>query len=170
LSWSQAFAVSENTLEPTLEGVILPFYSSQLQSGVFQGKDDVAMSYVKQEVPDEKGAQIISSGWAESHIKYAELIDDLGSSTNQWFREALKAARQATESADALRLPVLLLQAEMDAVVRPDAQDEFCRKAKDCTRITQPGARDEILMERDEVRGRALDHILDFLNAHAPAN
>jgi len=326
-SWSHAFAVSENTLKTTLDDVILPFYTSQLQSGIFQGKDDVAISYVKLEVPDEKGALVISSGRTESHIKYAEFIYDLrdagfsiyildhrgqgfsgrmlddpqkgyigsfedyvadlktfvdtvvnarghatrfilahsmggtiavmyvakypddfdglilsapmlqintsplpetvaalltkvlialgmgdsyipggnkydpdepfednevthsqvryamnkkfislnsqialGSPTNRWLREGLKAARQATESTDRIELPVLLLQAEMDSVVKPDAQDEFCRKAKGCTKVTQSGARHEILMERDEVRDKALDHILDFLNKHATTN
>lgn len=326
-SCSHGFAVTEESLHTALDADILPFYTTQLQSGVFEGKDDVPISYVKLEMPGEKGALVISGGRTESHIKYAELIYDLRQAgfsiyildhrgqgfsgrmlddphkghvesfedyvtdlktfvdtvvnarnhparfilahsmgatmaviyaarhpddfdglilcapmlqlntrlipevvalflangvtvlgmgnayvpggakydpfgpfeenelthsqirfsirrelisrhpqialrgpTNRWLRESLKAARQARDTAVKIEVPVLLLQAEMDTAVRPKGQDEFCRRTKDCTKVALAGARHEILLERDDVRDKALAYILDFLNKHASPN
>jgi lysophospholipase len=297
LSFSPTYAVDEESLDTALEGTILPFFTRELQSGVFEGKDGVMISFVKLEVPEEKGALVITQGRTESYIKYAELIHDLrhsgfsiylmdhrgqgfssrmlsdsqkghvanfedyvedlktfvdtvvnagdhnrrfiyghsmggtiatlyaakhheefdgmvlcapmlqidtsplpeaaasllangltalgmgdayvlggkaydpeeefngnhrthsesrhsmqkklvslypqtalGSPTNRWLREALKGARLAKGSADKIQTPVLLLQAEMDSVIKPTRQNEFCQTVRDCTRIVMAGS------------------------------
>jgi lysophospholipase len=92
----------------------------------------------------------------------------LGGPTVRWLGEALKATRQVLKNATQITAPTLLLQAELDNRVRPGGQDAFCRRAKVCTHVLLTGAYHEILMERDEIRDKALRSILDFLNKHTP--
>jgi lysophospholipase len=315
----------EDGLETALERTILPFYNGELQSGIFEGRWGLALSYVKLEASGEKGALVMCPGRAESHIRYAELVYDLkqagfsiyvfdhrgqgfsdrilgdrrkshverfedyvadlrafvdkvvnardharrfilghsmggtvaalyaarhqsdvdglvltapmfeinthplprgvawvttrvltalgmgdadvpvgprrqtdepfegnhlthsearwamnrklislypqialGGPTVRWLGEALKATRQVLKNATQITAPTLLLQAELDNRVRPGGQDAFCRRAKVCTHVLLTGAYHEILMERDEIRDKALRSILDFLNKHTP--
>lgn len=94
----------------------------------------------------------------------------LGGPTNRWLKEALKAGRRAGEEAMKIEIPVLLLQAGADRVVKPGGQDEFCGKAKNCVKVIMADANHEILMEADKTRDEALTHILNFLNKHASTN
>jgi lysophospholipase len=88
----------------------------------------------------------------------------LGSPTNRWLKEAIRAGRRARDAAAEIKVPVLLLQAGEDSVVRLKAQDEFCREAENCIERRLMGSRHEILMEKDTIRDQAIKYILDFLN------
>ena len=88
----------------------------------------------------------------------------LGSPTNRWLREALKACREVRRAATKIQIPILLLQPGMDRVVKAGAQDDFCDRAGNCRKVTFPEARHEILMEEDKIRDEAISRILDFLN------
>ncbi len=87
----------------------------------------------------------------------------VGGVTMRWLRESLKATAKARELAEEVRVPVLLLQAGEDALVKPEGQNEACAQMTDCRRHVYPGARHEILMERDAIRDDALERIRDFL-------
>jgi lysophospholipase len=87
----------------------------------------------------------------------------LGGPTRRWVYQAIEATRRARRDAAEVGIPILLLQAGKDLVVRPGGQDEFCRRAGDCREIRFPGASHEILMEADSIRDRALLEIRRFL-------
>jgi alpha-beta hydrolase superfamily lysophospholipase len=63
-------------------------------------------------------------------------------------------------------VPVLLFQAGADQLVMPDGQDAFCAGAPNCRLEYFPDAGHEILMERDDIRNRALDLVRGFLSQH----
>lgn len=88
--------------------------------------------------------------------------DALGSPTFAWVRQAFAGMERLAGEHRQLTMPVLLLRAMDDTVVRVGAQAEFCRDLPDCTLVDMAGARHEILMEEDTPRNRALSLIRDF--------
>ncbi len=89
----------------------------------------------------------------------------LGGPSYGWVREAIRAGKTMRAEAAKLTLPVLLFQAGEESLVDNDAQDAVAAAAPDCTKIVFPGARHELLHERDEVRDAVLDHVLSFLES-----
>jgi lysophospholipase len=86
-----------------------------------------------------------------------------GGVTNRWLRESLRYGRKAVLGAGKISVPVLLLQAEQDSITRAGGQDCFCRRAPLCRKELIRGARHEILIEQEEMRRQALEHIKGFL-------
>jgi lysophospholipase len=101
--------------------------------------------------------------WEEEIIPNVEAIQ-FGGVTNHWLRESLNAGHRAVRQADRIAVPLLLLQGEQDLVVRPAAQDRFCRRAPLCRKVMIRGAKHEILIERDDIRGQAICEIKAFLS------
>lgn len=79
--------------------------------------------------------------------------------TLKWAREAIEKSRIIRERADQIAAPLLILSAERDRVVDSSAASGFCLKAKQCRQIIMREARHEILMEKDEIRDKALEQI-----------
>ncbi len=90
-------------------------------------------------------------------------LTGMGGPTQRWLRESMNAGRRAERDAGKVCVPVILLQAGLDDVVRPGAQEDACRRMPDCELRLLPAARHEILIERDEIRDEAVGWILDFL-------
>lgn len=92
-------------------------------------------------------------------------VIQLGSPTNRWLIEALKACEQCIEGAGNLSVPMLLLQAGCDTIVDNRAQDSFCSSAnpKLLTFMRIDEARHEILFELERLRRPALEAITKFL-------
>jgi lysophospholipase len=101
--------------------------------------------------------------WEEEIIPNLEAIQ-FGGVTNHWVRESLAAGHRAVRQAGRIAVPLLLLQGERDVVVRLTAHGRFCRRAPRCTKVSIRGAKHEILIERDDLRGQAIDRIKSFLN------
>lgn len=106
----------------------------------------------------------------ESYTAYQRLLAEqpllqLGSPTNAWVRESLRAIRRIEVEAARLELPILLLQAGDERVVDNRAQRRFCRRAGNCRLLAFPGSRHEILMERPEIKIPALQAVIDFFLA-----
>ena len=83
-----------------------------------------------------------------------------------WMHHAMEGldflkARQADLAR--LDLPVLLLTPRQDTIVKPSGQDWLARVLPNCHQINFPEARHEILMERAELRNKALEAIGDFI-------
>lgn len=91
----------------------------------------------------------------------------LGGPTNRWVMESIRAGRRAIRQAHGLPMPVLLLQAGADEIVRPGGQDRFCRAVPRCRKVLFRDAAHEILMERDSIRDSALEEIRTFLRLHS---
>jgi len=91
----------------------------------------------------------------------------LGGPTFAWLNESFAAAEELMRLGVDLHLPVLLLQGEDDQVVGKKEQEVFCGRLKNCRLVSLPGARHEVLMEKDEIRAQALQHIRSFIGAAA---
>ena len=89
---------------------------------------------------------------------------ELGGPTFGWLLQAYRGMRRAREEASSITCPVLLLQAEADRVVGLREMEAFCRQTSSCESVGFPGARHELLMEIDRIRGSALDRIGQFLD------
>lgn len=100
--------------------------------------------------------------WEEDIIPNIEAIQ-FGGVTNHWLRESLTAGHRAVQGAGQINVPLLLLQAEQDSIVRLAAQDHFCRRAPRCTKVLIRGAKHEILIEQEHLRAEALARIKAFL-------
>ncbi len=107
------------------------------------------------------------SRWEEALIP-SHSFTGLGGPTLGWLRASMAAGEKARRDAGRVGVPVLLLQAGDDGLVRNDPQDEACRRMARCEMCRFPGARHEILMERDAIRTGAIDRILEFLERIAP--
>lgn len=84
--------------------------------------------------------------------------------TTRWTLESTKAVMRIAKIAPPQDLPLLIFQAGEDRIVLPEAQTQFCAKSKNCHLVKVPGARHEILQERDVRRGPVLDRIDAFFS------
>lgn len=97
----------------------------------------------------------------EIFVKNPQLV--LGGPTNRWVNQSLKATKKIDKLASEIKIPILLLQAGKDLIVKPTRQTDFCHKALDCKLIPMPEAYHEILQETDVIRDEAMKMILAFL-------
>ncbi len=89
----------------------------------------------------------------------------LGGASWGWLDAALTSIHHlfTHDRLETVRLPILLLSARADGIVRHDRHDLAARLLPDCTLVPFPGARHELLMEADSIRDRVLAAIDDFL-------
>ncbi|MVX62665.1 alpha/beta fold hydrolase [Clostridium chromiireducens] len=87
-----------------------------------------------------------------------------GGSSALWYIEGMKATRKLIkkENASKVKIPVLLLQAEYDTHVIPEAQKKFAQYAKNCELVKVDGSKHESYYERDEIAFSVFDKILSF--------
>jgi len=97
--------------------------------------------------------------------KHISEIDDLqiGGPTYGWLKESIKASVKARNITNISNIPVLLLQAEADTVVRNSAQDLFLKNNPHCEFAVLEFAKHEILMETNNIRNKALNLIQNFI-------
>lgn len=97
--------------------------------------------------------------------KHISEIEDmqLGGPTYQWIKESVAASRKARHIGKQNNIPILLLQAEEDTVVRNSAQDTFQKNSSCCEKIILENAKHEILMEVDSIRNKAIEYIKNFI-------
>ena len=88
--------------------------------------------------------------------------------TQRWVRKAIEGSRQARNDATSARVPILLFQAETDAYVISDGQNEFCKNARHCHVLQIPGSKHEILQESDKARDTAFAAMLEFFKEQMP--
>lgn len=86
----------------------------------------------------------------------------LGGPSNDWVARAISRTTEVRKQLPEIKAHILILQAGKDQfVMNPD--QEMARAAiTGAILVRFPDARHEILMERDEIRGKALDEILRF--------
>jgi lysophospholipase len=97
-------------------------------------------------------------------IYHAFAAAKVGGPTHRWIREACAAAEEARENAASIAIPVLLIQAQNDAAVRNESQEEFCKAAPRCEGYSIPGARHALFIERDDFRLATLNKTIEFFN------
>ena len=78
----------------------------------------------------------------------------IGGATIGWVNAAMRACARMAEPdfADTVPMPVLIVLAGADTVVSNFAAETFSRRVKTAAHLRIPGARHEILMERDQFR------------------
>ena len=113
-------------------------------------------------------SRLISQYASEPHIQ-------LGSPTHRWFDQACEAAFRARRTAGEVRTPIRIVVAGEDSIVHNTGAAEFCRRlpaqlggcgGPSGGPIVVPGARHELLIERDDLRQQALMPILQFFSPH----
>lgn len=91
---------------------------------------------------------------------YPETI--IGGPSVQWVSESVKATKKLKKVGEELELPLLVLQAGADEIVKTKRQNKLCERARDCHLEVFKGAHHEILMEVDSHRTRAMNEIVQF--------
>lgn len=86
----------------------------------------------------------------------------LGGITTQWLKATLIALSQVELQADQIKVPVLLIQAGSDVVVKNASQDVVCEKIPNCTMEVVEGAYHELMMEQDQYRVKTMTSVLNF--------
>ncbi|MCF4165486.1 alpha/beta hydrolase [Zavarzinia compransoris] len=101
----------------------------------------------------------------QPHFVAAEPLLDLGAPTFGWLDAAFRSSAllKRPGAAEAIDLPVLVAVAGADKVVRPAAERAFAARLPRATLVEIEAARHEILKERDELRGRFLAALDDWL-------
>jgi lysophospholipase len=94
----------------------------------------------------------------------------VGGLSYRWFNQSCFGSEKARGMAAArIAVPVLLLQGEKDTVVKPGAQQEFCRRVNQggngyCIGRTVRQALHSIFIEADTYRAPALRRVLGFFD------
>lgn len=96
----------------------------------------------------------------------------LGGATWGWLDQACAVLPQMQQQADKIKIPVLVMQAELDTLVSATAQQEFCTVLANnpnsgCVGGLQviQGAKHELLFEQDEIRQQVLEKVLTHFSA-----
>lgn len=101
------------------------------------------------------------------HRCYADTPDlALGGATWGWLDAAFQSMAHllAPGRLELVSVPVLLMSALADRIVRPDRHRQVAARLPHCTFKTYPGARHELLMETDSIRNQVLTDIDGFLS------
>lgn len=89
--------------------------------------------------------------------------------TYGWVAEAVAASERGVGAGPLIDVPVLVMKAGDDRVVRNSATDQFCKGVADCTVESYATARHDLLNERDEIRDKVMAKIFSFLEAPVSA-
>jgi len=91
----------------------------------------------------------------------------LGGATWGWLDQACTVLPQMQQQANKIKIPLLVMQAELDSIVSASAQQEFCTVLAEnpksgCVDGLQQikGAKHELLFEQDEIRQQVVDKVL----------
>jgi lysophospholipase len=99
------------------------------------------------------------------HIAETDALQ-LGGPTFQWLKESIAASRRARKHiGKANTVPLLLLQADQDTVVKNKGQDLFIKNFSHSSKITLNNCQHEILMELTVTRQKAIEFIQNFLTS-----
>lgn len=113
------------------------------------------------------GPNIVTSSEARflkiRELRKSQMDTVIGGATWSWLKASLEATWTMRDQADRLQVPMLMLQAGKDNVVRTEGQDKVCADAPLCLKVVFPLAMHAILAENDRIRTKALREIMDFI-------
>ena len=84
--------------------------------------------------------------------------------SNQWLVSALSGTSSMRENAKDIKIPIKIFQASDDSFVDPEGQEIVCKKAQNCNLVKFENSKHELLMEVDEIRGKALEEVNSFFS------
>ncbi len=92
----------------------------------------------------------------------------VGGPSSQWIWQSMQACDRALDSADKIKIPIMLLQASKDQIVDNEKMFKFYKKRRECNLPIQfdilANASHELLFEKDDIRNKTLNLIIDFFN------
>jgi lysophospholipase len=99
----------------------------------------------------------------------------LGGVTTYWLEGAVESTKQIFDKIKQLEIPILVLQSGADTIVDNKAQNEFCRMLHQVNKNSCPNglpilikdARHELLLEKDNLRHKALVNTLEWYKNNA---
>ncbi|MES3039409.1 MAG: alpha/beta fold hydrolase [Bdellovibrionota bacterium] len=120
----------------------------------------------------DKPADFATNIGTHSEVRYKisrDLIElnpalKTGWATNRWLNEVFEMTNNIRKSKDETKVPVMILQSEVDKYVVNSTQNKLCTAWKNCVLHPIPGTLHEILMESDAARNKALGLIKEFVN------
>lgn len=89
----------------------------------------------------------------------------VGSATFGWLQASFQMTELLKSQAHLIDIPVMILLASEDQVVKVQSQTELCMEIPKCRLVVLHGAYHEILHEADRFRDRALESIESFFSA-----
>ena len=124
--------------------------------------DPKEIKFAGNRLTSDPGRFHIETGWVGANPDLA-----LGSPTYGWVRAALKSIRLLKKRGyvERIRVPVLMIQASQDVIVRNDAAKQLANRMSRSQIIRIDGAKHEILQERDEFRNEFWKHFDAFIAA-----
>ncbi len=118
-----------------------------------------------------------AAGSLARHLYYlgqrrADAAYQTSSATYYWGREAINSGKFAIQSSSAerVRIPVLLFQAELDTLVSPKAHETFLSRIPDGQLAVVRGARHEIYRSPNEILEPYLEEIFRFYAGNEKAD
>ena len=101
--------------------------------------------------------------WNRINRKYPEM--QLGGPTFRWVHLCLQAIKRLPNILPRIEIPVLLLQAEKEAIVNNQKLASLCEKLPQGQLELIKGAKHEILFEQDALRAQVLQRLANFFKA-----
>ena len=85
--------------------------------------------------------------------------------TYAWARASLRATRRLEKYAEKVKIPVLLLQAGKDTMVKPGGQEKFAARAKNTKLVRFPESKHEIFNGTARIRERYYREVFGFYDS-----
>ncbi|MCR5416550.1 MAG: lysophospholipase [Pseudobutyrivibrio sp.] len=82
-----------------------------------------------------------------------------------WMREAFNVYKKIIKNANSVEIPVILMQASLDTLVVPEAQNEFASLAQNCQLVRFEGCKHEIFNATDDIILEYYVKLFDFLES-----
>lgn len=132
------------------------------------GKGD---KYVVGYGPFKKEANINASATSceNRYMNYHSFLLDnemyqRGDASYNWLVNAFNATKEIVNNAHKVEIPVMLCQAGKDTYVKPNGQNKFSQKAKNCILKIYKESKHEIYWEQDHIMKPYLDDVFEFYN------
>lgn len=87
--------------------------------------------------------------------------------TYAWSREAVNVSKKILKNASLIQIPVIIMQASKDALVLPDAQNEFAAKVPTCTLKRFQGSKHEIFNATDDIIQDYYNQVFEFFESNS---
>ncbi len=89
----------------------------------------------------------------------------IGGPTYRWLHEAHKAMRAVNANMERIPIPMLVLTAPQDQVIKSGVIKRFCTSSEYCSLKEYEDGRHELFMEVDRIRDDVLTRVVDFFDA-----
>ena len=80
-----------------------------------------------------------------------------------WSREAFNVSKKILKNASLVKIPVIIMQAAMDTLVMPEAQNEFSKRAQNCQLKRFEGSKHEIFNATDDIILEYYNEVFSFM-------